>query len=109
MEPAPVLGVSADAAEGEHGNVKPANGKDRVFIQSDVTNNPHLFVNNPGWHVQFDMDGPAAEATRRKVYDMLSADKMMIAGFHFPFPATGYIEKDGNNYRLFPKNWNTTL
>src|SRR5690606_9385080 len=43
-----------------------SNGSDRVLIQSDVTNNPHLFVTNPGWHVQFDMDGAAAEATRRK-------------------------------------------
>ncbi len=83
-----------------------ANGNDRVFVQSDVTNNPHLFVNNPGWHVQFDMDGEQAEATRRKVFDMAVADKLLVAGFHFPFPATGYVEKAADGYRLFPTNWN---
>ncbi len=44
-----------------------SSGSDRVFIQSDVTNNPVLFVSNPGWHANFDQDGEVAEATRRKV------------------------------------------
>jgi glyoxylase-like metal-dependent hydrolase (beta-lactamase superfamily II) len=86
-----------------------ANGNDRVLIQSDVTNNPHLFVKNPGWHVQFDMNGPEAEATRRKFYDMAAADKLLVAGFHFPFPATGYVEKVGTGYRLVPVSWNPAL
>jgi glyoxylase-like metal-dependent hydrolase (beta-lactamase superfamily II) len=85
------------------------NGNDRVLIQSDVTNNPHLFLKNPGWHVQFDMNGPEAEATRRKFYDMAAADKMLVAGFHFPFPATGYVEKVGTGYRLVPAAWNPAL
>ena len=36
-----------------------------------------------------------AEATRRKVYDMLVAEKMMVQGFHYPFPALAHIEKSG--------------
>ncbi len=36
-----------------------------------------------------------SEATRRKVYDMLVADKMRVQGFHYPFPAIGNVEKDG--------------
>ena len=47
-----------------------------------------------------------AETTRRKVYDMLVADKMRVQGFHYPFPAIGYVEKDGNGYRLVPAPWN---
>ena len=43
-----------------------------------------------------------AEAGRRKLYDQLAADKMRMQGFHFPFPAVGYIEKDGNGYRYTP-------
>ncbi len=86
-----------------------ANGNDRVLIQSDVTNNPHLFVTNPGWHVQFDQDAAAAEATRRKFYDMAATDKLLVAGFHFPFPSTGHIEKAGSGYRFVPSNWNPAL
>ena len=33
-----------------------SSGSDKVFIQSDVTNLPALFVTNPGWHLMFDQD-----------------------------------------------------
>ena len=71
-----------------------ASGNGKVFVQADVTNLP-LFVRNPGWHLMFDQDAQMAEATRRKVYDMLAADKMLVQGFHYPFPALAYIEKSG--------------
>lgn len=77
-----------------------ASGNDKVFIQSDVTNVPFLFVSNPGWHVMFDQDAKQAEETRRKTYDMVSAEKMRVQGFHFPFPSLGRIEKAGDGYRL---------
>jgi hypothetical protein len=40
-----------------------------------------------------------AEATWRKVLDMLIADKMLVQTFHAPFPALGHMEKDGQSYR----------
>ena len=75
--------------------VRCRSGNAKVYIQADVTNLP-LFVRNPDWHLMFDQDAQAAEATRRKVYDMLAAEKMMVQGFHYPFPALAYIEKAGN-------------
>ena len=50
-----------------------------------------------------------AEATRRKVYDMLVADKMMVQGFHYPFPSVAYVEKAGSGYREIPVTWNSSL
>ena len=79
-----------------------SSGNSSLMIQGDVTNLPQLFVRNPGWHVMFDMDAPAAEATRRRVYDRLAADKMLVQGYHFPFPALAYIEKSGTGYREVP-------
>ena len=70
------------------------------MIQGDTTILPQLFVRNPGWHVMFDMDAAAAEATRRRIYDRLAADKMPVQGYHFPFPALGRVEKTGSGYRV---------
>jgi len=86
-----------------------SSGSDKVFIQSDVTNHPAVFVANPGWHLMFDQDPAMAEATRRKVYDMLVADKMRVQGFHYPFPANGFVEKDGTGYRLVPAPWSPII
>jgi glyoxylase-like metal-dependent hydrolase (beta-lactamase superfamily II) len=86
-----------------------SSGADKVFIQSDVTNDPDLFARNPGWHLMFDQDPVRAEATRRKVYDMIAAEKMRVQGFHYPFPGLAYLEKDGAGYRWVPAPWNPVL
>jgi glyoxylase-like metal-dependent hydrolase (beta-lactamase superfamily II) len=86
-----------------------SSSSDRVFIQSDVTNNPNPFATNPGWHAFFDQDGGMAEKTRRRVYDMVVAEKLQLQGFHYPFPGLANIEKDGNGYRVVPVPWNPTI
>jgi glyoxylase-like metal-dependent hydrolase (beta-lactamase superfamily II) len=83
-------------------------GKAKLMVQADVTNVP-LFVQNPGWFIQFDMDPVAAEATRRKFYDMLVAEKMLVQGFHYPFPSVGHVEKAGSGYRIIPVPWSPTI
>jgi hypothetical protein len=48
-------------------------------------------------------------ATRRRVYDMAATDKLLVSGYHFPFPGLGYIEKAGGGYRLIPAAWNPVI
>ncbi len=80
-----------------------ASGNDKLLVQADVTSGIALvFVRNPDWVAGGDMDGPTAVATRRKLYDMLAAERMRMTGYHLPFPAIGYIEKSGNGYRFTP-------
>jgi glyoxylase-like metal-dependent hydrolase (beta-lactamase superfamily II) len=86
-----------------------SSGSGRLLVQSDVTNHPALFVRNPDWSAVFDIDGPKAIETRRKFYDMAIAEKALIAGFHYPFPSLGHVEKDGTGYRLVPISWNPSL
>ncbi len=105
-------GVTAISTPGHtpgHTSFVIASGSGKVFVQSDVTNNPALFVRHPGWHAFFDQIAQQAETTRRKVYDMLVADKLMVQGFHYPFPGLGHIEKEGDGYRLVPAPWSPTI
>jgi glyoxylase-like metal-dependent hydrolase (beta-lactamase superfamily II) len=105
-------GITAVATPGHspgHTSYVLASGSSTVFVQSDVTNVPLLFARNPAWHASFDQDPNMAEETRRKVYDMLSAEKMRVQGFHFPFPGAAHVEKDGSGYRVIPVPWNPVL
>jgi glyoxylase-like metal-dependent hydrolase (beta-lactamase superfamily II) len=86
-----------------------SSGSGKVFIQSDVTNSPALFAANPGWHAFFDQDGDVAEKTRRRVYDMVVAEKLQVQGFHYPFPGLGNVVKDGSGYRVVPAPWNPAI
>lgn len=105
-------GITAIATPGHtpgHTSFVIASGSDKVMVQGDVSGIASVFVRNPGWHSSFDMDGAMAEATRRKLYDMAAAERMPIVGYHFPFPAVGYVAKDGNGYRLELAQWRSVL
>src|SRR3954467_15970020 len=86
-----------------------ASGNDKVYVQADVTHVPWVNARNPGWHVFYDQDAAMAEATRRKVYDMLAAEKMRVQGFHYPFPGLGNIVKEASGYRLVPAQWSPVI
>jgi glyoxylase-like metal-dependent hydrolase (beta-lactamase superfamily II) len=106
-----VPGITAMASYGHtpgHVSHVVSSGNASVMVQADVTNVP-LFVQNPGWFIQFDMDPVAAEATRRRFYDMLVAEKMLVQGFHYPFPSLGHVERAGSGYRVIPVPWNPTI
>src|SRR6266446_8616330 len=106
-------GITAMATPGHtpgHTSYVVASGSDKVLLQVDVTAAVvSLFLNHPEWKLSFDTDGPLAEQTRRKVYDMAIADNMPIQGYHFPFPGRGYVEKAGSGYRLVPAAWSPTI
>lgn len=96
-------GITSMATPGHtpgHTSFVIASGNKSVLVQGDVTNHPGVFMQNPGWHLMFDNEAQVAEATRKKLYDMASADKLPIIGYHFPFPSAGYVEKSGTGYRL---------
>jgi glyoxylase-like metal-dependent hydrolase (beta-lactamase superfamily II) len=86
-----------------------ASGSSKVYVQADVTNNPLLFARHPGWHAFFDQIPDMAEATRRKVYDMLVAEKMPVQGFHYPFPSLAHVEKTSTGYRETMVPWTPTI
>jgi glyoxylase-like metal-dependent hydrolase (beta-lactamase superfamily II) len=108
-----VPGITTVATPGHtpgHASHLIASGADQVLVQADVTAGAvSLFLNHPEWKLVFDTDGPLAEQTRRKIYDMAIADKMPIQGYHFPFPGRGYVEKSGSGYRLVPAMWNPAI
>jgi glyoxylase-like metal-dependent hydrolase (beta-lactamase superfamily II) len=107
-----VPGIQSIATPGHtpgHTSHVVTSGSQTIIVQGDVTNLPALFVRNPGWHAAFDMDGAKAEESRRKLYDRIVADRLIVQGYHFTFPAAAYVEKDGNGYRANPIPWQPVL
>jgi glyoxylase-like metal-dependent hydrolase (beta-lactamase superfamily II) len=84
-------------------------GNDAMMVLSDTTQHPALFARNPEWEPQFDIDGAAAVTTRKKLLDRVAADRMLVTGYHFPFPACGHIVKTATGYEHVPLLWNTSI
>ncbi|GAP37846.1 MBL fold metallo-hydrolase [Piscinibacter sakaiensis] len=78
-------------------------GRERRFVYlADLSNIPALFVRQPEWSVQFDMDAELARQTRRRVLEEVAESKALVGGYHFPFPAVGSIVKDGAGFDFDP-------
>jgi glyoxylase-like metal-dependent hydrolase (beta-lactamase superfamily II) len=79
-----------------------SSGGGQMMVLGDVTNVRQLFVSNPGWHVMFDMDAAKAEAARRRTFDRVVADKLIVTGYHWGMPGAGMLAKDGKGYVFTP-------
>lgn len=79
-----------------------SSGTARLFIQGDINNQSVVFSRYPEWHGGFDQDPVEASATRRRVYAMLAAEKMLLQAYHHPFPGLAQVEQDGTGFRVVP-------
>lgn len=77
----------------------------RLVLTADTTNHYILSLERPDWEVRFDMDKAEAAASRKKVFDMVATDKVAFLGYHMPFPAVGFVEKQETGYRFVPKSY----
>ena len=46
---------------------------------------------------------------RRRILDMLSADKVAFVGYHMPWPGVGYVETKGEGFAYVPHSYQLML
>lgn len=106
-----VTGITAIDAPGHtigHTIFMVSSGGKTLGITADVGHHSVLMVETPKIEFSYDMDAKQAVATRLKVWDMLSTDKIPFVAFHFPWPGLGNLAKTGpDSYRFFPTPVNT--
>ena len=79
-----------------------ASGAAQMIYSGDTFYQPALSLRTPHWQGVFDQDGPLAEKSRRALAERIVADKVMVSGYHFPWPGAGALAKDGTGYALVP-------
>jgi glyoxylase-like metal-dependent hydrolase (beta-lactamase superfamily II) len=84
-------------------------GDQSLMVLGDTAQHPAVFARHPDWQAAFDVDGDAAVATRKKLFDRAAADRMLVTGYHFPFPACGHLVKTAGGYEHVPVLWQPTL
>jgi hypothetical protein len=89
--------------------IRISNGGDQLLIWTDIVHSTALQFPEPERSIAFDLDPPQAIATRKKVMDMVSTDRVLIAGMHIGFPGVGHVVKAGTGYAFLPVWWNGNL
>lgn len=81
-------------------------GGQRLLLGADFCNHYVLSLQRPDWEVRFDADKAKAAETRKKILDMLAADRIPFTSYHMPFPAVGFVEKSPEGgYRFVPATY----
>ena len=105
-------GVTAVTAPGHtvgHTMVRVSSGSDQLLLWTDIVHSAILQFPEPERSIAFDLDPAQAIATRKKVMDMVSNDKMQIAGTHIPFPGIGHVAKAATGYAFVPLLWSPAV
>lgn len=104
----PIRSVSLPGhTPGHAGFILESDGKG-LFIWADVVHVAAYQLARPEWGLTFDTDPHMAATTRRRALERASADRMLVAGMHMPYPGFGYVAGEGAGYRFVPAEWDYT-
>ena len=81
----------------------------RFLITADTFTQYVMAVQRPEWYFDMDDDKDRAVASRKRILDMVTADKLFVASFHFPFPGIGTVEKSASGHRWVPHSYQLNL
>ena len=92
-----------------HSGYMVASGSDRLLIWGDIVHVPEIQVPRPEVTMAFDVDPAQAEATRRRVFDMVWTDKQAFTGMHLHFPGHARLLRRDGGYALLPEAWSAAF
>jgi len=82
-----------------------ASGNEQLMIWGDTVHVPEVQTAFPEAGMAFDTDLAAAAAARKRMFDRVATDGILIAGMHLHFPAFSRLARRGNAYALYPEAW----
>jgi len=100
-----VVAVTAHGHTPGHSMYNVQSGNEQLLIWGDIMHVPDIQGKRPEVTIAFDTDPTQAEISRRRVCDMASADRMLVAGMHLHFPACSRVVREGDAYRIVPEPW----
>ena len=80
-------------------------GGDQLLVTGDAIAGVHIAFDHPEWQIMWDHDRELGAKTRRALLDRASHDRLLVTGYHYPFPGVGHVVKEGTAYRWIPVDW----
>ena len=83
---------------------------EQLLIWGDIVHIPDIQTRRPDVYMEPDVDGDAAIATRKRIFDSVAADRQLVAGMHMHFPGFLNLNRRRNEgYELVPEIWQQAL
>jgi glyoxylase-like metal-dependent hydrolase (beta-lactamase superfamily II) len=86
-----------------------ASAGERLVVWGDTVHVPEVQVTRPEVTMIFDTDPAAAAAMRRRMFDMVVADRLVVGGMHLHFPGFARMVAGREGYCLLHEPWSLVL
>jgi glyoxylase-like metal-dependent hydrolase (beta-lactamase superfamily II) len=107
-----VSGIATVESRGHtpgHMSVHLASSGEQALITGDAVTNGLISFAHPEWQPGYDGEMDRAVVTRRRLLDQAATDRVLVLGYHLPFPGVGNVARDGAAYRWVPEHWRWDL
>jgi glyoxylase-like metal-dependent hydrolase (beta-lactamase superfamily II) len=85
-----------------HMSVVVASGGAALMHFGDAAGHALLSLRFPEHYLAFDTDKDMVVKTRREIFSQAAADRLIVVGYHFPWPGVGYIRRRENYFEFVP-------
>jgi glyoxylase-like metal-dependent hydrolase (beta-lactamase superfamily II) len=77
-------------------------GDAQILIWGDLVHAIEEQSRNPDIAFIADVDRDSARSARKRMFDRIAQDNILVAGMHLPFPGFGRLERDGAQFAYAP-------
>ena len=105
-------GIAAEHLPGHtpgHSGFLVTSGSDALLLWTDIVHQPALQTAHPEVYIAFDIDPEQATAQRKRIFDKVATDRILVGGPHMEFPTFAHLERRGTGYGIVPEPWRPTL
>jgi glyoxylase-like metal-dependent hydrolase (beta-lactamase superfamily II) len=95
-----VMSVASFGHTPGHMSFEIRSGSESLMVVGDAIGNAHIAMARTDWPSGSDQDQEMGMATRSRLLDQLTQDKMLMLGFHLPGGGIGRVEKRGDGYHF---------
>src|SRR6267154_30362 len=97
--------IAAPGHSPSHAAILFTSGKVQFLHMGDIAHNPVTSLQHPNWSPLFDYDPAQAIKSRKAILDRVATDRIMVMGYHFPFPAIGHVVRYDTAYHWEAAQW----
>ena len=97
--------IAAPGHSPSHAAILFTSGNEQFMHMGDIAHNPVTSLQHPDWTPLFDYDAAQAIKSRKAILGRVATDRIMVMGYHFPFPALGHVVPCDAAYRWEAAQW----
>lgn len=73
-------------------------GRESFLAWGDLVHLSAIQISHPDTALTYDLDGQTACRSRRRIFDMVASERIVVAGAHVNAPGFGQVVRDGRSY-----------